>query len=83
MTINSNWFRVVDPTGVETVQTNADTQIQARDGQIVVTTAQAQPLHIYHVSGKLVVNEQLSAGTHAWSLPAGVYIIEGKRVLVK
>ena len=83
LTINSNWFRVIDPTGVETVQTNADTQIQARDGQIVVTTAQAQPLHIYHVSGKLVVNEQLSAGTHAWSLPAGVYIIEGKRVLVK
>ena len=83
LTINSNWFRVFDPTGVESVQTNDGTSIQSRDGQIVVTTAQAQPLHIYHVSGKLVVKEQISAGTHAWSLPAGIYIIEGKRVLVK
>lgn len=40
------------------------------------------PVRIYSVSGACVVSGRLAAGRHSWQLPAGIYLVNGTKVLV-
>ena len=71
---------VVDPTGIEDVNVQNELGIVAKNGQIQVTVADATRIQIYNVSGVKLVDDVVSAGTNAWNLPAGLYVVNGKKV---
>ena len=49
---------------------------------IKVTALEAQEIAIYSVDGRLVRNVRVNAGTTRIALPAGVYVVNGEKVLV-
>ena len=75
-------MQVVDPTGIEGVEADANLKITTRAGLLQVSVGEATLVRIYNVSGALVVEESVSAGTHSWSLPAGMYVVNGKKVVL-
>ena len=75
-------LQVLDPTGIEDVAVNQNLQIVAEAGQIQLTTPVGIMVRIYNVSGNLVVNSSVEAGTSSWNLPAGLYVVNGKKVLL-
>ncbi len=74
---------MTDATGVEDVTAGAESAtIRVVDGQLVVTAKVPSALRVATVDGRLVLAEQVAAGTHRWTLPAGVYVVNGQKVLV-
>ena len=49
---------------------------------IKVTALQAQDVAVYSVDGRLVRNVRVNAGTTRIALPAGVYVVNGEKVMV-
>ena len=49
---------------------------------IKVTALEAQEIAIYSVDGRLVRNVRVNAGTTRIALPAGVYVVDGEKVMV-
>lgn len=78
----SQWIRVIDPEGVESVNAQHGMEVYAKGGQLVVCNAEPMQVRVIHVSGRVVVDAYLAAGTHAWNLPTGVYVAGGKKVIV-
>lgn len=81
--LKSQSFRVIDPAGVDGVTQDKDVEVYAHEGQIVVKNSAPMALKIYDLSGRLVVNTNVTAGQHAWNVPAGVYIAAGVKVIVR
>lgn len=75
-------FQVVDPTGIENVATENNLKISAKSGQLVVVAPNQTNVRACTVSGALVIDEVVSAGTHRWTLPAGVYVVNGQKVVL-
>ena len=50
---------------------------------ITVTALEAQEIAVYSVDGRLVRKVQVNAGTTRIAVPAGVYVVNGEKVLVK
>ena len=50
---------------------------------ITVTALEAQEIAVYSVDGRLVRKVQVNAGTARIAVPAGVYVVNGEKVLVK
>ncbi len=50
---------------------------------ITVTALEAQEVNVYSVDGRLVRSVKVNAGTTRIALPAGLYIVNGEKVLVK
>ncbi len=50
---------------------------------ITVTALEAQEIAVYGVDGRLVRKVQVNAGTARIAVPAGVYVVNGEKVLVK
>ena len=49
---------------------------------IKVTALEAQEISIYSVDGRLVRKVRVNAGTTILALPAGVYVVDGEKVMV-
>jgi hypothetical protein len=49
---------------------------------VKVTALEAQEIAIYSVDGRLVRKVHVNAGTTRIALPAGVYVVNGEKVLV-
>ncbi len=49
---------------------------------ITVTSLEPQEIAVYSVDGRLVRNVRVNAGTTRIALPAGVYVVNGEKVLV-
>ena len=49
---------------------------------IVITALKAQPVEVYAVDGRLVKKLNVKEGTTRVNVPAGIYIVYGKKVLV-
>ena len=81
-TFNIANFEVVDPTGVEEVNATNEMVVVAKNGKIEVSVATATPVQIYNVGGVKLVDEVVSAGSNAWTLPSGIYIVNGKKVVL-
>ena len=60
---------------------NAQT-ITPRDGGVVIASKDKQEFRIYTVDGKCVFNE-LVQGTHFIPMPAGIYVADGQKIIVK
>ncbi len=53
-------------------------------GCISVNAGKAQSVRIYNIAGQLVRNAQVSSGvTTINGIPAGIYVVNGTKVMVK
>lgn len=83
VTLTTQPFDIIDPTGISTVKADANgLTISAAAGTLNVSTSTATTVHVYTLEGRSVVNATIGAGTHSWSLPAGVYIVNKHKVIV-
>lgn len=51
-------------------------------GMLTVEPSAETAMRVYSAAGTCVVNEQISAGSHSWMLPSGVYVVNGHKVMV-
>lgn len=76
-------FDVVDPTGISApVTTGEALTVSTAAGTLTVTATAATHVSVVGIDGRTAVSENISAGTHTWSLPAGLYIVGGHKVVV-
>ena len=47
-----------------------------------MTALEAQEIAVYSVDGRLVRKVRVNAGTTAIALPAGMYVVNGEKVMV-
>lgn len=72
------------PTGINSLGVNADLMVIPGDGIITMTSTIEQNVRVYSTSGVLVNNAKLQAGeTQTVNVPAGVYVINGVKIMVK
>lgn len=69
------------PSGIENVATNEMKVINGK-GQVTIETAEAMPIAIYALTGAQVRQIELVEGTNIVELPAGIYLIGNKKVVV-
>lgn len=69
------------PSGIEDVATNEMKVINGK-GQVTIETAEAMPIAIYALTGTQVRQIELVEGTNIIELPAGIYLIGNKKVVV-
>lgn len=69
------------PSGIEDVATNEMKVINGK-GQVTIETAEAMPIAIYTLTGAQVRQIELVEGTNIIELPAGIYLIGNKKVVV-
>lgn len=60
---------------------NAD-NVTPREGGVVIASEKKQNFLIYTVDGKCVFNEMVQ-GVHFVPMPAGIYVVDGKKIVVK
>ena len=73
-----------DPTGISSLNGNPDLMVVPGNGVITVTSTKEQNVRVNSVSGVLVNNAKLQAGeTQTIQVPAGVYVINGVKIIVK
>ena len=71
-------------TGINTLNGNPDLKVVAGNGAITFTSTIDQNVRVNGVSGVLVENANLQAGeTRTINVPAGMYIINGVKIIVK
>ena len=69
------------PSGIEDVATNEMKVINGK-GLVTIETAEAMPIAIYALTGAQVRQIELVEGTNIVELPAGIYLIGNKKVVV-
>ena len=70
----------------ETTEINAlqgGIRISGAEGAIVVETATAGEVSIYSLTGQMVQNISVSEGTNRIALPAGMYMVNRQKIIVK
>lgn len=80
--LRSQSFTVGNPTGIVSIDAADGPQVYARGGQLVVCTRQPMQLQVYDVCGRRVISQPVAAGTHAFALPAGIYVAAGVKVII-
>lgn len=73
-----------ETTGIEYLQTRPDLAVQAGNGTITFTAAADRKVNVYTVTGTLVNNVSIKAGnTETINVPAGMYMVNGVKIIVK
>lgn len=73
-----------DPTGISSVDKNPDLMVIPGSGVITMTSTKEQNVRVHSTSGVMVNNTKLQAGeTQTIQVPAGVYVINGVKIIVK
>lgn len=71
-------------TGIGSVEAGADSfSVKGGDNAININAGKAQKVNVYTVGGKLVKSSMVEAGSTSISVAAGIYIVNGKKVVVK
>lgn len=70
-----------DATCIDAVETAA--RIYGVDGEVVVVCDADMQLGVYTMGGQLVKLWNVMPGKNTMALPAGIYLISGKKVIVK
>lgn len=50
--------------------------LHVREGQIIVTTSESNPIQVVNASGKMYVDQTIPAGESVFSLSSGLYIVQ-------
>lgn len=87
-TANENWFYLTGVSaGIQTFETQTISHgltLQSRSGALLLTATVPQQVRINTLAGQCVANVALSAyQTQTVQLPAGIYIVGGKKVVVR
>lgn len=72
---------MLDATAVGSVAA-AECRITAEPGALVVSASQPVRVTVVTADGRTVIGETVAAGTHRWNLSAGVYIVNGRKILI-
>ena len=73
-----------DVTGISSLNSNPDLMVVPGNGVITMTSTKEQNVRVNSVSGVLVSNSKLQAGeTQTINVPAGIYVINGVKIIVK
>jgi len=71
-------------TGIEDATTEADLMVRAGNGSITLTATRSQAVAIHAISGVNMNRIQLNAGeTKVVNLPAGIYVVNNVKIVVK
>lgn len=71
------------PSGISSITTSG-TSVRGGNGEILISSDKAQTMGIYSLSGQMVKQVNVKAGENvAVSVPAGLYIVNGKKIIVK
>lgn len=85
MQLETTHFSVRDlsPEGIDDVVENGDLAVTVVGGALVINSGANQTVNVYAADGKNVWGATLAAGeTATVSLPKGVYIVNGKKVII-
>ena len=70
--------------GISDIAKRIDFAVQSGKGYIQITSGKDSDVRIFTLNGLQIATEQMSAGdTRIVNLPSGVYIVNGKKVIVK
>ncbi len=67
--------------GIHAVETNKNIEVMPEKGGVVVTTAQPTSVAVFTLAGSKIAQAQVK-GSQKFSLPHGIYIIDGEKVVV-
>ena len=73
-------FEMESTTGIAAPQTSC---VRGGNGSLVIERLSAGNAEVYTIDGRLVRRLQLPAGSSRIALPAGVYIVNGQKVIVE
>ena len=72
------------PTGIKSLDKNPDLMVAPGNGMITLTSTIDQNVRVNSTSGVLVNNAKMQAGeTRTINVPAGIYVINGVKIIVK
>lgn len=71
------------PSGISSITTSG-TSVRGGNGEILISSDKAQTMSVYSLSGQMVKQTNVKAGENvAVPVPAGLYIVNGKKIIVK
>lgn len=71
------------PSGISSITTSG-TSVHGGNGEILISSDKTQTMSVYSLSGQMVKQANVKAGENiAVSVPAGLYIVNGKKIIVK
>lgn len=71
------------PSGISSITTSG-TSVHGGNGEILISSDKAQTMSVYSLSGQMVKQTNVQAGENvAVPVPAGLYIVNGKKIVVK
>lgn len=71
------------PSGISSITTSG-TSVRGGNGEILISSDKAQTMSVYSLSGQMVKQANVKAGENiAVPVPAGLYIVNGKKIVVK
>ena len=71
------------PSGISSITTSG-TSVRGGNGEILISSDKAQTMSVYSLSGQMVNKANVKAGESiAVPVPAGLYIVNGKKIIVK
>ena len=76
-------FNVVFTSGIASAPSADALAVSTASGSLSVTASAPVTVTVVSASGVTVARERVGAGTRTWHLPAGLYVINGHKALVK
>lgn len=71
------------PSDISSITTSG-TSVSGGNGEILISSDKTQTMSVYSLSGQMVKQANVKAGENiAVSVPAGLYIVNGKKIIVK
>lgn len=71
------------PSGISSITTSG-TSVRGGNGEILISSGKTQTMSVYSLSGQMVKQANVKAGENiAVPVPAGLYIVNGKKIIVK
>lgn len=71
------------PSGIATIETSG-ASVHGGNGEILISSDKAQSISIFNLSGQMVNKASVKAGDNiAVPVPAGLYIVNGKKIIVR
>jgi len=84
MTFVTKRFNIGVPTGITDIASGKEgMEIQSEKGGLCIKATAPVTLRIYSTAGACIVHENVGAGIHRYALPAGVYVVNGEKAVVR
>lgn len=82
-TLQTTPFNIGVPDAIDGVEAAAPMTVRGGAGVLTVTLASAAKVNVCDVQGRMVHAATLGAGSHSLQVPAGLYVVNGEKVVVR